>query len=124
MRDQLPFYGKGPGANLTIMTTFFGAYCLFACFELSNIHSGQRDRSANDIAMEKRRIPPPSEMKYDDVETRRAIAQKSYELLLKEWKENGHVHENYNTIPGTGDDVKKQRSFLSLGRAVGLRGVP
>ena len=42
---------------------------------------------------------------YDDPEVRRDFAQKSYELFLKEWTENGHVHENYNAITGSGDDV-------------------
>jgi neutral trehalase len=34
--------------------------------------------------------------KYDDPEVRSQFAQKSYELFLQEWKEKGHVHENYN----------------------------
>ncbi len=33
---------------------------------------------------------------YADKATRAAFAQKSYDLFLKEWRENGHVHENYN----------------------------
>ena len=37
---------------------------------------------------------------YDAPEVRRDFARKSYELFLKEWKENGHVHENYNAITG------------------------
>ncbi len=54
-------------------------------------------------------------MKYDDAETRRAFARKSYELFLKEWKENGHVHENYNAVLGTGDDVKNQVIASTIG---------
>ena len=60
---------------------------------------------------------------YDDPDTRREFAQKSYELFLKEWKEKGHVHENYNAITGSGDDVTQQRPLLPLGRAARLRGV-
>ncbi len=58
-------------------------------------------------------------MKYDDSDTRRAFAQKSYELFLKEWKENGHVHENYNAILGTGDDVKNSDRFYHWGALLG-----
>jgi len=58
-------------------------------------------------------------MKYDDVDTRRAFAQKSYELFLKEWKENGHVHENYNAIAGAGDDVKNSDRFYHWGALLG-----
>jgi hypothetical protein len=58
-------------------------------------------------------------MKYDDSDTRREFAQKSYELFLKEWKENGHVHENYNSILGTGDDVKNSDRFYHWGALLG-----
>jgi putative isomerase len=58
-------------------------------------------------------------MKYEDAETRRAFAQKSYELFLKEWKENGHVHENYNAVLGTGDDVKNSDRFYHWGALLG-----
>ena len=50
---------------------------------------------------------------------RREFAQKSYELFLKEWKENGHVHENYNAITGTGDDVKSSDRFYHWGALLG-----
>ena len=58
-------------------------------------------------------------MKYDDADTRRALAQKSYELFLKEWKQNGHVHENYNAILGNGDDVKNSDRFYHWGALLG-----
>lgn len=57
--------------------------------------------------------------KYDDAETRRAFAEKSYELFLKEWKEKGHVHENYNAILGTGDDVRNSDRFYHWGALLG-----
>ena len=57
--------------------------------------------------------------KYDDAETRRSFAEKSYELFLKEWKENGHVHENYNAILGSGDDVKNSDRFYHWGALLG-----
>lgn len=56
---------------------------------------------------------------YDDAKVRREFAQKSYELFLKEWKENGHVHENYNAITGSGDDVKNSDRFYHWGALLG-----
>ena len=56
---------------------------------------------------------------YDDHEVRRDFAQKSYELFLKEWKENGHVHENYNAMTGSGDDVKSSDRFYHWGALLG-----
>ncbi len=56
---------------------------------------------------------------YDDPETRRQFAQKSYELFLQEWKKNGHVHENYNAITGIGDDVRSSDRFYHWGALLG-----
>jgi neutral trehalase len=56
---------------------------------------------------------------YDDPEARRDFAQKSYELFLKEWKENGHVHENYNAKTGSGDDVRNSDRFYHWGALLG-----
>jgi hypothetical protein len=56
---------------------------------------------------------------YDVPDSRRDLAQKSYELFLKEWKENGHVHENYNAITGSGDDVTSSDRFYHWGALLG-----
>ncbi|MGA7856772.1 MAG: hypothetical protein WCA11_02525, partial [Terracidiphilus sp.] len=56
---------------------------------------------------------------YDDPAVRRDFAQKSYDLFLKEWKEKGHVHENYNAITGTGDDVTNSDRFYHWGALLG-----
>ena len=56
---------------------------------------------------------------YDDPGVRRDLAQKSYELFLKEWKEKGHVHENYNAIAGSGDDVTSSDRFYHWGALLG-----
>ena len=56
---------------------------------------------------------------YDDAATRREFARKSYNLFLKEWKENGHVHENYNSITGVGDDVRSSDRFYHWGALLG-----
>jgi len=57
--------------------------------------------------------------RYDDAETRKQFAQKSYELFLKEWKEKGHVHENYNALLGAGDDVSSSDRFYHWGALLG-----
>jgi putative isomerase len=56
---------------------------------------------------------------YDDHETTRAFAQKSYALFLQEWNQNGHVHENYNATSGSGDDVGSSDRFYHWGALLG-----
>ena len=56
---------------------------------------------------------------YDDPGTRRQFAQKSCDLFLKEWRDKGHVHENYNAILGTGDDVANSDRFYHWGALLG-----
>jgi putative isomerase len=56
---------------------------------------------------------------YDVPKARREFAQKSYELFVKEWTEKGHVHENYNAITGTGDDVTSSDRFYHWGALLG-----
>jgi hypothetical protein len=57
---------------------------------------------------------------YDAPEMRAEFAQKSYNLFLKEWEGNGHVHENYNAITGTGDDVTSSDRFYHWGALLGF----
>ena len=52
---------------------------------------------------------------YDDPEIRKQFAQKSYDLFLKEWSENRHVHENYNAMTGERGRCNQQRQVLSSG---------
>jgi putative isomerase len=56
---------------------------------------------------------------YDDAEARSGFAEKSYALFLKEWHDKGHVHENYNAILGTGDDVENSDRFYHWGALLG-----
>jgi putative isomerase len=56
---------------------------------------------------------------YDDAQVRQQFAEKSYALFLKEWTENRHVHENYNAITGTGDDVQNSDRFYHWGALLG-----
>ena len=43
------------------------------------------------------------------------FAKKSVELFMKEWKEKGHCHENYNALTGSGDDVPVPTEKFSQG---------
>jgi len=56
---------------------------------------------------------------YEAAAPRKEFAQKSYSLFLKEWNEKGHVHENYNAILGTGDDVSSSDRFYHWGALLG-----
>jgi neutral trehalase len=58
-------------------------------------------------------------LNYEDSAARKDFAERSYELFLKEWRENGHVHENYNAISGSGDDVSSSDRFYHWGALLG-----
>jgi hypothetical protein len=58
-------------------------------------------------------------LNYDDAAVHKEFAQKSYDLFAKEWRENGHVHENYNGMTGGGDDVKSSDRFYHWGALLG-----
>jgi neutral trehalase len=57
---------------------------------------------------------------YDVPEVRAEFAEKSYNLFVKEWAGNGHVHENYNAVTGIGDDVTSSDRFYHWGALLGL----
>lgn len=57
---------------------------------------------------------------YDEATARRQLAERSFALFEKEWKQNGHVHENYNSITGEGDDVRSSDRFYHWGALLGL----
>ena len=57
--------------------------------------------------------------KYDNHQVTKGFAQKSYDLFLREWKKNGHVHENYNALTGEGDDVTSSDRFYHWGALLG-----
>ena len=56
---------------------------------------------------------------YGKSPTRKEFAQKSYDLFVKEWTDKGHVHENYNAMTGTGDDVTSSDRFYHWGALLG-----
>ena len=45
----------------------------------------------------------------------RVLAEKGLNLLMKEWLEKGHVHENFNGDTGEGCDVKNSDKFYHWG---------
>ena len=56
---------------------------------------------------------------YNLPEVRSAFVDKSYALFMKEWRDHGHVHENYNAILGEGDDVASSDRFYHWGALLG-----
>jgi putative isomerase len=56
---------------------------------------------------------------YNQPKVTQQFAEKSYDLFLKEWKQNGHVHENYNATTGVGDDVTSSDRFYHWGALLG-----
>lgn len=56
---------------------------------------------------------------YREPAAREELAHKSLDLFLKEWRQSGHVHENYNATLGTGDDVRNSDRFYHWGALLG-----
>ena len=54
-------------------------------------------------------------MNYDLKEARADLIAKSKSLLLKNWKEDGGVYENYNSVTGKGSDVTNADGFYHWG---------
>jgi hypothetical protein len=61
-------------------------------------------------------------LNYDQPVARRQLAEKSLALFNNEWTQKGHVHENYNAITGSGDDVTSSDRFYHWGALLGLIG--
>lgn len=57
---------------------------------------------------------------YDQTEAREELARKSLELFQVEWTSSHHVHENYNAITGSGDDVSSSDRFYHWGALLAL----
>ncbi len=58
--------------------------------------------------------------KYDLPEARLMLAEKSVELLYKEWKIDRGVYENYNATTGEGGDISGEGSFYTSGGLLSL----
>ena len=61
-------------------------------------------------------------LNYDQPEARRQLAEKSLALFNHEWIGQGHIHENYNALTGSGDDVGSSDRFYHWGALLGLIG--
>ncbi len=48
-----------------------------------------------------------------------SVSEKSLKLFLKEWREETHVHENYNATSGEGDDVISSEPVYTWGALLG-----
>lgn len=57
---------------------------------------------------------------YDFPEARKVLAEKSKELLLKNWEKHHLVFENYNSVTGVGGDVDRTCPYYSWGGLLGL----
>jgi len=51
----------------------------------------------------------------DSPDAQREFAEKSGKLILKEWLENGHVHENYSPVSGDGCSLEESDKFYHWG---------
>ena len=51
------------------------------------------------------------------------LAEHSVALMMKEWREHRHIHENYNGDTGEGCDVKNSDKFYHWGALLGLIGM-
>jgi hypothetical protein len=52
---------------------------------------------------------------YNLPEAKADMVEKSKNLLMKSWKENGAIYENYNGVTGQGDDVSNADGFYHWG---------
>jgi len=57
--------------------------------------------------------------RYEFPEVRKAFAEKCEKLLLKEWLDNHHVHENFNADTGMGCGSRSYE-FYHWGGLLGL----
>ena len=57
---------------------------------------------------------------YELPKARKQLVEKSRKLLLKEYLEEGHVHENYNADTGDGDDSRISDCFYCWGGLLGF----
>lgn len=59
--------------------------------------------------------------RHPDLEAMRLdLVEKSESLLMKEWREHRHVHENYNSITGEGCDSRSSDKFYHWGALLGV----
>jgi neutral trehalase len=57
---------------------------------------------------------------YELKEARADLARRSYDLLMKSWRKDGAIYENYNAITGAGDDVTSSDAYYHWGALLGV----
>lgn len=57
------------------------------------------------------------------LDVQKDLAEHSVALMMKEWTEHRHIHENYNADTGEGCDVKNSDKFYHWGALLGLIGM-
>jgi putative isomerase len=57
---------------------------------------------------------------YDLPDARADLARRSNALLLKSWRSDGAIYENYNAITGAGNDVTSSDAFYHWGALLGV----
>jgi putative isomerase len=57
---------------------------------------------------------------YELPEARADLARRSYELLMKSWRRDGAIYENYNAVTGAGDDVTSSDAYYHWGALLGV----
>jgi putative isomerase len=57
---------------------------------------------------------------YELKDARDDLARRSYDLLMKSWRKDGAIYENYNAITGAGDDVTSSDAYYHWGALLGV----
>ncbi len=57
---------------------------------------------------------------YDLPDARADLARRSNDLLMKSWRSDGAIYENYNAITGAGNDVTSSDAFYHWGALLGV----
>jgi neutral trehalase len=57
---------------------------------------------------------------YELPEARTDLARRSYDLLMKSWRKDGAIYENYNAVTGAGDDVTSSDAYYHWGALLGV----
>jgi hypothetical protein len=57
---------------------------------------------------------------YELPEARADLARRSYDLLMKSWRKDGAIYENYNAVTGAGDDVTSSDAYYHWGALLGV----
>ena len=57
---------------------------------------------------------------YELPDARPDLVRRSHDLLMKSWRADGAIYENYNAITGRGDDVTSSDAFYHWGALLGV----